>query len=48
MLHIRTGILALTAAALLGAAPASAAVVYQDSTGEPLQDWSGRLGMDLR
>jgi PEP-CTERM motif len=48
MLLIRTGLLALTAAALLSAAPASAAVVYQDSIGAPLQDWFGKLGMDFQ
>jgi hypothetical protein len=48
MLLIRTGLLALTAAALLSAAPASAAVVYQDSAGAPLQNYLGRLGMDFQ
>jgi hypothetical protein len=48
MLLIRTGLLALTAAALLSAAPASAAVVYQDSIGAPLQNYPGRLGMDFQ
>jgi hypothetical protein len=40
--------LALTAAVLISAAPASASIVYEDSTGAPLQNWSGRLGMDFQ
>jgi len=40
--------LAVTAFVWMSVAPASAAVVYQDSTGASLQNWSGRLGMDFQ
>jgi len=45
---IRTGLLVLAATALMSTAPANADIVYQDSSGAPLQDWSGRLGMDFQ
>src|SRR6185312_1363558 len=45
-MHIK--ILAVTAFVLMSAAPATADVIYEDSTGAPLQNWSGRLGMDFQ
>jgi hypothetical protein len=48
MNFIRTGFFVFAAAALVGAAPANADIVYQDSTGASQQDWAGRLGMDFQ